>query len=39
MEYHTIVDDEMMTKVFEYAKKLSKMNWEKGCKYFYGHKI
>ncbi|WP_432665079.1 Imm47 family immunity protein [Wukongibacter baidiensis] len=39
VQYYTIVDDETMKKVFEYVKKLSKMNWEKGCKYFYGHKI
>ena len=39
VEYHTIVDDEIMRKVFDYVKQLSKMNWEKGCKYFYGHKI
>ena len=39
VEYYTIVDDEMMKKVFDYVKKLSKMKWEKGCKYFYGHKI
>ncbi|WPC42620.1 Imm47 family immunity protein [Clostridium sp. JS66] len=39
VEYYTIVDDEIMKKVFDYVKQLSKMNWEKGCKYFYGHKI
>lgn len=39
VEYNTIVDDEIMRKVFDYVKQLSKMNWEKGCKYFYGHKI
>ncbi|MBU3177789.1 hypothetical protein KPL47_15770 [Clostridium estertheticum] len=39
VQYYTIVDDEIMRKVFDYVKQLSKMNWEKGCKYFYGHKI
>jgi hypothetical protein len=39
VQYYTIVDDETMKKVFDYVKQLSKMNWEKGCKYFYGHKI
>lgn len=39
VEYHTIVDDEVMRKVFDYVKQLSNMNWQKGCKYFYGHKI
>lgn len=39
VEYYTIVDDEIMRKVFDYVKQLSNMNWEKGCKYFYGHKI
>lgn len=39
VQYYTVVDDEMMRKVFDYVKKLSKMKWEKGCKYFYGHKI
>lgn len=39
VQYYTIVDDEIMGKVFDYVRELSKMNWEKGCKYFYGHKI
>lgn len=39
VQYYTIVDDEIMKKVLDYVKQLSKMNWEKGCKYFYGHKI
>ncbi|NFA44209.1 UNVERIFIED_ORG: hypothetical protein B2H98_05630 [Clostridium botulinum] len=39
VEYYTIVDDEIMKKVIDYVKQLSKMKWEKGCKYFYGHKI
>ncbi|URZ02825.1 Imm47 family immunity protein [Clostridium felsineum] len=39
VEYYTIVNDEIMKKVFDYVKQISKMNWEKGCKYFYGHKI
>lgn len=26
VEYHTIVDDEVMRKVFDYVKQLSKMN-------------
>ena len=39
VQYYTVVDDEIMRKVFDYVKQLSKMNWEKGCKYFYGHKI
>lgn len=39
VEYYTIVNDEIMKKVFDYVKQISKMNWEKGCKYFYGYKI
>ena len=39
VQYHTVVDDETMRKVIEYVKRLSKMNWERGCKYFYGHKV
>lgn len=39
VEYYTIVNDEIMEKVFDYVKQISRMNWEKGCKYFYGHKI
>ncbi|MBU3157995.1 immunity 47 family protein [Clostridium estertheticum] len=39
VEYNTVVDDDGMRKVFDYVKQISKMNWEKGCKYFYGYKI
>lgn len=39
VQYYTIVNDEIMKKVVDYVKELSKINWEKGCKYFYGHKI
>ncbi|MHC1686055.1 MAG: Imm47 family immunity protein [Clostridiaceae bacterium] len=39
VQYYTVVDDELMDKVFGYVKQLSQMNWEKGCKYFYGYKI
>ncbi|MCT4507850.1 MAG: Imm47 family immunity protein [Tepidibacter sp.] len=39
VQYYTMVDDETMKKVFDYVKRLSKINWEKGCKYFYGHKV
>lgn len=39
VQYHTVVDDEIMRKVIDYVKRLSKMNWERGCKYFYGLKV
>ena len=39
IEYYTIVNDEIMKKVFDYVKQILIMNWEKGCKYFYGYKI
>lgn len=39
IQYYTIVDDEIMKKVFDYVKQISKMDWQKGCKYFYGYKI
>lgn len=39
VEYYTVVNDELMRDVIDYVKQLSDMNWERGCKYFYGHKI
>lgn len=39
VEYYTLVNDKLMRDVIDYVKQLSEMNWERGCKYFYGHKI
>ncbi|MDU4659239.1 MAG: Imm47 family immunity protein [Clostridium butyricum] len=39
VEYYTKIDDNAYREVIEYIKKISKMTWEKGCKYFYGNKI
>ncbi|RNB50594.1 hypothetical protein EDM57_22740 [Brevibacillus gelatini] len=38
-DYYTKVDDKIAGQVIEYVKLLASMEWEKGCKYFYGHKI
>lgn len=39
VEYYTKVDDDAYGKTIGYVKQIAKMNWEKGCKYFYGNKI
>ncbi|MFB0844501.1 Imm47 family immunity protein [Paenibacillus oleatilyticus] len=38
-DYYTKVDDKIAGQVIEYVKQIASMKWEKGCKYFYGHKI
>lgn len=38
-DYYTTVDDKVVKDIMVYVKQLASMNWEKGCKYFYGHKI
>lgn len=39
VDYYTKVDDEIAGQIIEYVKQIASMKWEKGCKYFYGHKI
>lgn len=39
VEYYTKIDDSASKETIEYVKKISKMNWEKGHKYFYSNKI
>ncbi|WP_302878570.1 Imm47 family immunity protein [Paenibacillus ehimensis] len=38
-DYYTKVDDKIAGQILEYVKQIASMKWEKGCKYFYGHKI
>ena len=39
VNYSTIIDDKIMGQILNYVKQLASMEWEKGCKYFYGHKL
>lgn len=39
VSYNTVINDDKVREVFTYVKTLAQMNWEKGCKYFYGHKV
>ena len=38
-DYYTVVDDKVVNEIIAYVKQIASMNWEKGCKYFYGYKI
>lgn len=38
-DYYTKVDDKVANEIIAYVKQIASMNWEKGSKYFYGHKI
>jgi len=38
-DYYTAVDDKVANEIIAYVKQIASMNWDKGCKYFYGHKI
>lgn len=37
--FDTLIDDKKINELFEYIKTIAMMNWEKGSKYFFGHKI
>lgn len=38
-DYYTMVDDKVANDIMTYVKRIASIKWEKGCKYFYGHKI
>ncbi|MCL2385936.1 MAG: Imm47 family immunity protein [Defluviitaleaceae bacterium] len=37
LEYETIVTNQVVKEILDYTESLSKMEWERGKKYFYGH--
>lgn len=37
--FMTKIDDDMFGKLLNYAKQMASTKWEKGSKYFFGHKI
>lgn len=39
VQYGTIVDNALLAEIYQYTQALSKMNWEAGVKYFYGHQV
>lgn len=39
VDFFTEITDVNLKQVLNYVDSLSNMSWEKGCKYFYGHRI
>ncbi len=39
VQFDTIVDSKILEDIYQYAEMLSKMDWETGIKYFYGHRV
>ncbi|MNC40660.1 hypothetical protein D3C75_893850 [compost metagenome] len=39
VQHDTVVDNKILDEIYQYVAMLSKMKWETGVKYFYGHRV